>query len=296
MYDDLEYLLRRRIGNIVYIPNDGNAGDSFIAHATYQFFARLGLQYEIGSLNGFYPDHIIIYAGGGNLVPYYHSMAEFITRHQGVWRELIILPHTIRGHADVLSDLRQNCFVFCREKASYDFVLKYAPNANTFLSHDLAFGCDFDVTRKQFSMHRLHHMIDVLLHVRSNLKRARYFQKELTRAVRARKQPEVLNAFRVDVEKTPIELPEDNIDISRALTIKNFLPTESLHTTFRLLQFITEFQVVRTNRLHVGIMSAMLGLEVHFYDNSYGKNRDTYIHSMQGRFPNVHWHTGLKAI
>jgi hypothetical protein len=41
--------------------------------------------------------------------------------------------------------------------------------------------------------------------------------------------------------------------------------------------------------LHIGIMSAMLGKQVLFSDNSYGKNADVFVHSMCGRFSNVQW-------
>ena len=293
MYDELEYLLRQRKEKIIYVPNDGNAGDSFIAHATYQFLDRLRVPYTIGNLHSSYPNQTIICGGGGNLVPYYHSMVDFIRRNQGAWRELIILPHTIRGHSEVLCNLQKNCYVFCREKPSYEFVQKCAPHANIFLSHDLAFSCDFEQTKKQMSLYYLHYMIYALRHFRSTWRHARSVQREVARAAKTRKQPDVLNAFRTDLEMTAIDVPEDNIDVSHVFTTMKFLPIEALHTTFVMLRFIEQFQVVRTNRLHVAIMSAMLGLEVYFYDNSYGKNRDVYIHSMQGRFPNVHWQLPL---
>jgi exopolysaccharide biosynthesis predicted pyruvyltransferase EpsI len=213
-------------------------------------------------------------------------MIDFIRRGQGTWRELIILPHTIRAYAEELGSFRQNCFVFCRERPSYDFVKRYAPNANTFLSHDLAFGSNLDEIRNQKPNLRARSMIDFIRQLRSQ---ARY-QMQIARTARARKQPDVLNAFRVDVEKTAIETPADNVDISSALAGNAMLPIPSLLATRRMIQMLSNFRVIRTNRLHVAIMAAMLGQEVHFYDNSYGKNYDVFVHSMEGRFNNVHWH------
>lgn len=287
MHEELETILSsRKNDRLVYVPNVGNAGDSFIAVATYQLFNRLGLRYEIGSLSGTYPGSIVVCAGGGNLVSLYPHMIDFIRRNQGTWRELIILPHTIRSYAEELGNFRQNCFVFCREKPSYDFVKRCAPNANTFLSHDLAFSSDLDEIRNQKPDLRPRSVGDFLRQLRSQ---ARY-QMQLAHAARARTQPDVLNAFRVDVEKTAIEIPADNVDISSALAGNAMLPIPALLATRRMMQMISNFRAIRTNRLHVAIMAAMLGREVHFYDNSYGKNYDVFVHSMQDRFNNVHWH------
>lgn len=46
---------------------------------------------------------------------------------------------------------------------------------------------------------------------------------------------------------------------------------------------------IRTNRLHVGIVGALLGKRVVLHDNSYGKNRAVWEHSLAGRFPDVEW-------
>ena len=185
-------------------------------------------------------------------------MINFIRRNQLVWHELIILPHTIRDYSDTLNQFKHNCFVFCREKPSYEFVSKHAPNANTFLSHDLAFACNFDETKKQMIDQRLTDTLDFLLNFRSNMRFERYVKKEIKRATTARRQADVLNAFRTDDEKTDVAVPADNIDISRVFTVRTLLPTEALHTTHRMMEFISRFRIVETNRLHVGIMSAML--------------------------------------
>ena len=115
MLSDLENLLRSiRNGDAVYVPNFGNAGDSFIAHATYQLFRRVGLKVQIGNLAGIYPHRIVICAGGGNLVRPYPNMVGFLRRNMGQWQQLVILPHTIRAYEDTLQQFGSNCFVFCR--------------------------------------------------------------------------------------------------------------------------------------------------------------------------------------
>src|SRR5690242_4722115 len=102
--------LKTRNRQFIYIPNIGNAGDAFIAHATYQFFRRLGLSYKIGNLAGTYPEATIVCAGGGALIEPYVHIADFLKRNLNKWRELIILPHTIQSYGNLLSQLDGNSY------------------------------------------------------------------------------------------------------------------------------------------------------------------------------------------
>jgi exopolysaccharide biosynthesis predicted pyruvyltransferase EpsI len=290
MHDELKNLLRSRNGQpITYVPNVGNGGDVFIAHATYQLFARLGMKYEIGNLSEIYPDRVVICGGGGNLVAPYRDIIDFIERNRTAWRELILLPHTIRCYGNSLATFDENCYVFCREKASYDFVKEYSPKARIFLSHDLAFSCDFSQTRRMMRYRRLRDAALFIRYFRSHMRIRTRRQQEFARAAAARVEPDILNAFRTDVEKTCLELPADNVDVSRVFEGPPPLPEKSLQTTYLMTSFLSRFRKVRTNRLHIGIMSAMLGLDVEFFDNNYGKNYDVFSHSMEGIFPNVKW-------
>ena len=102
-------------------------------------------------------------------------------------------------------------------------------------------------------------------------------------------EKQVLNAFRTDVEKTTIDIPKSNIDLSQVFAADDMSPASSLHATYWMMRFINGFEIVRTNRLHIGIMSAMLGKQVDLLDNSYGKIRDVFNHSLRDQFPNVQW-------
>jgi exopolysaccharide biosynthesis predicted pyruvyltransferase EpsI len=280
---EVEKLLHSLRGErAVFVPNPGNAGDSFLACVTYQLFTKLGLTYEPGNLSEVYPDRVVICGGGGNLVRPYRDVADFLERNMGRWRQLVILPHTIRAYEETLSRLDFNSFVFCRERPSFEFVTRVAPRARTFLSQDIAFTCDFAKIRRQANDRSLS-ALNILYRVKRFLNVGGY------QAANVRRKFGVLNAFRTDVERTTIDIPCSNIDLSIAFGTGDMSPAGSLHTTSRLIKFIDQFHTIRTNRLHVGIMSAMLGKEVHLYDNSYGKNRDVFIHSMRDRFPNVQW-------
>jgi len=291
MLSEVETFLKSLNGTrVIYIPNRGNAGDSFIAHATYQLFDRMNLDYEIGSQQGNYPGATLICAGGGNLIRPYTNMISFLKRNLNTWRQLVILPHSVRDYADTLGQLGANSFVFCREQPSFEFMKKAAPKANIFLSHDLAFGCNFFETKRQIALRPAGDIFNKVILSRNakRLVRAIYY------SVANIRDPQVLNAVRTDIEKTDFQIPFPNIDLSQAFAADDMGPVSSLHATYWLMRFINRFQVIVTNRLHIGIMSAMLGREVSFYDNSYGKNRDVFTHSL-ARFKNVEWHTNLPS-
>jgi exopolysaccharide biosynthesis predicted pyruvyltransferase EpsI len=285
MHSDLENLLRSiRNRDVVYVPNDGNAGDSFIAHATYQLFDRVGLSFQPGNLSGIYPRRVVICGGGGNLLMPYPNMVGFLRRNMGQWQQLVILPHTIRSYEDTLQQFGSNCFVFCREKPSFEFAGSNSPRANVFLSHDLALSCDFTETRRQIVHRSRSDLLDRVLLVRN----AKRLLRNVSHGLMNLGERQVLNAFRTDVEKTAVDIPKSNIDLSQVFAADNMSPTSSLHATYWMMRFIDRFKVVRTNRLHIGIMSAMLGKQVDLLDNSYGKIRDVFNHSLR-EFPNVQW-------
>jgi hypothetical protein len=96
----------------------------------------------------------------------------------------------------------------------------------------------------------------------------------------------VLNAFRNDLENTEIEKPTHNVDISGRFASRDMSAVGSKLSSFYFLSAVRCSGKVRTNRLHVGIASALLRKSVHLYDNSYGKNHDVYRHSLSD-VPNV---------
>jgi hypothetical protein len=77
MNRDLENLLRSLKG-LLFTFQIAEMLDSFIAHATYQIFERIDLEYEIGSKSELYPNQVVICGGGGNLVSPYPEMVTFL--------------------------------------------------------------------------------------------------------------------------------------------------------------------------------------------------------------------------
>lgn len=283
MFSAVEDVLRALKGkDVVYVPLRGNAGDSFIVHATLQMFDRLGLRFDIGHEQGVYPGRIVILAGGGNLVKPYHNGLDFLTANIGKCQRLIVLPHTVRAYEEIWNALPSDCVVFCREAPSFDFV-RGNTKAHVMLSHDMAFSCDLDETRRQLRLRYKRDLTDRTILIR-NAKCAMRSAKYLVSNIGSG----TLNAMRGDIERTVVPT-SPNIDISDAFAVDNMLPPASLYATAWMSSFIGRFDTVRTSRLHVGIMGAMLGKSVEFYDNLYGKNADVYERSMRDNYANVRW-------
>ena len=91
---------------VYYIPNPGNAGDAAIATATVQFFHRINVPLVHIRAENIPSGAVVVIAGGGNLVPYYTDIRKILLAclARNV-KKCLLLPHTVRGHADVLARL-----------------------------------------------------------------------------------------------------------------------------------------------------------------------------------------------
>jgi exopolysaccharide biosynthesis predicted pyruvyltransferase EpsI len=244
-----------------YLPNPGNGGDGLIAAATFELAKkhRCDLKYvnveEQQDFNS--TDKIVLYAGGGNLIPEYSECRGAIAKWHEQAALFILLPHTIAGHLDLLSCLRENVFLICRERVSYAYVTWAAPKARALLMHDAAFHLPISKFRKN------------------------YWKPE----------NRVLHCFRQDKESCRSEWPSNNLDISNFYVFEGQDSVIESYVARQMLAFIQAFPVIHTDRLHVAIGAALLGKEVVLFPNSYYKNEAIYEFSLRDRFPLVRWAT-----
>ncbi len=279
------FLVGFRGQRILFAPNPGNAGDSVIACAEYQLFDRLGIDYQVIALDvscAVTAGAIVFYGGGGNLVKPYPNARDFIARHHRGVKRLVVLPHTVLAYSELLSAFGDNVDIICREQFSYDYVLRFVSSANVHLMDDAAFLLD---------VKRLSTKVAVTDGAWFNrpLRAAKRAVRVLLHSLRNRRQGKTLNSFRGDVEGTGRSGAEANFDVSQMLAADTMSPLDSVLTARSMVRFINRFDIVRTDRLHVCIVSLLLGKEVHFFDNSYGKNRAVYEQSMRGCFPSLKW-------
>lgn len=242
---------------IIYIMNPGNGGDALIAKGTFQVFNDLGLSYKMGSHRDKFSNKILFYAGGGNLVgKSMNGKKSGMSCHNFInnnirRNEIVILPHTITNEDSLLSSLPENIKFICREKISYKYVSdKFNFKSNVFLSQDMAF-----------------YLNDLSLY---SDKTPRF---------------DVLHAFRTDRESSGRNiLPDDNIDLSNECNNPDWWKKSDLKvldiTYDKIFQFVSDYALVKTDRLHVAIACALINKPVHLYANYYYKSKAIYEYSL----------------
>lgn len=94
-----------------------------------------------------------------------------------------------------------------------------------------------------------------------------------------------LRCFRLDKESATNHRPPDNRDLSLD-AVEAFTPGNCTAVADRFIRTIAEYAEVETDRLHVGIVAALLGKTVRLYTGIDHKIREVYEFSLAG-FPNV---------
>ena len=262
--------------NIIYVPNPGNAGDSFIAHCTYNFFENIDLKYSIGQIDKSYSNNVIICGGGGSLVEPYRGMYEFIKRNKVRGNKIIVLPQSIRAYPDMISMLDGSDHVYCREKKSFDYVNAHSAGCNVHLANDMAFSWDPKTTLTKIRRESYFQIGDKKLFLRNS-------KRIIRRTAHAIKNSDksTLTCYRNDIERTNIKIPFSNFDMSQLFAADNLGERQSLWATWHMMSMISSFDTIRTNRLHIAIMSLLLNKKTLVSDNSYGKLRSVIDFSFQ---------------
>lgn len=298
---DLADFFQRLQEKIYFLPNPGNAGDSLIAAATFQFFERHHISYEVVTNDSFdSKGKIVVYGGGGNFGGINSRVATFIQLHHQRAKQFILLPHTLFGAESLLALLGGNVHLICREKVSFQHALTHAPKAKVYLHDDMVFACDVNaILAKPINVSISKHVAEEVwrrirgmdtydygISLRCILHYWLYQAKQL---FKPKNNSNILNAFRVDVEKTDIKIPNDNLDISDLFELSSCQQDLALLATQKFLNYINQFEVINTNRLHVAIGATLLGKQVNLYGNNYFKIKAIYDYSLSNKFNNVIW-------
>jgi exopolysaccharide biosynthesis predicted pyruvyltransferase EpsI len=244
----------------IYKANPGNAGDGVIAAATYDYLNANGFDYSPFSASEVYtPERdVLLFGGGGNLIEgYYAEGRDFIKNNLEKFAKVIIFPSTVFGYTDFFKENIKHLFVCCREKTSYDHLLKlgYIPGESVILTQDMAFYLD----------------------------KGKYINN-----VRPTKSK--ASCYRTDSESLTKQQYENNHDISLTWNGDYWDNVDlARNSTRSLISFLQEYRAVDTDRLHVAILGSLLGMEVNFYPNSYYKNESVYEHSLINYYPNTYF-------
>jgi exopolysaccharide biosynthesis predicted pyruvyltransferase EpsI len=266
---------------IRFVTNPGNAGDGLIAAGTWQFFDQMRLDPIVSKVKQVRRGDIAIYSGGGNLVPEYPACKEFLEwcLEVGVDRALI-LPHTIRGHEQLLASLDDRFTLVCRDTESLDRVRVSAPRARVVLAPDLALCLDVERLREscRSMTARRRFALDLVVHGQA----ARYFRWRRTLQRLKHQRSGTLYVLRADAEAPAGASGDPRWDISKHYISKFRSRYECDFVSRDILDFMEGVPAIVTNRLHVGIAGALIGKPVTFRDNSYGKIRAVFNTSLRG--------------
>ncbi len=258
-----EYLKQYSSSEIIFIPNKGNLGDDIINHSCLEVLEELNINYKIDRFDKKYKNKILFYGGGGNYTNKYPQCKILIKNNVGK-NKIVIFPQTIHNVEDSLKTLDKDVDIFCRERVSHDWVSKTVKYPqNVFLRKDMSFLLD------------------------------------LTNYKDRPKQGFHLECFRKDSEMTVIPHEHINIDAPVQLKDEYDSPKHKQFATYDkikynsnvLINFISMFDTIRTNRLHVAIIGSMLGKKVTMFPNIYHKNKSVYDYSMKDNYKNLSFET-----
>src|SRR5690606_35442984 len=96
-----------------------------------------------------------------------------------------------------------------------------------------------------------------------------------------------LRCLREDGQSRQAARPENNIDLSEALSSRPYPRYTCFWTSHCFVCAINHFDTIETDRLHVAIAASLLGKRVLLKRGNYYKNEAVFEHSLKGRFPNT---------
>ena len=290
-WDDLRDTVRglvERYPNLKYVANEGNAGDALIAAGTWQFFDDIGARPRYSLTRGIGAGDAAIYGGGGNLVPEYTNCRDFLERCLAVQvASALVMPHTIRGHEALLSRLDERFTLVCRDTATLMRVRATGTGAHLIFAPDMALYLD---------VARLFARCDAHRGARPWLRfayRGRLLPYLLWRWALGRRVPPSdgrVSVMRVDVEATAAHPGDPYWDMSNLYGSKMLFREESDMVSRDFLRFFAGVSSVRTNRLHAGVAGALMGCDVTYLENSYGKIGAVYD-AWLSHLPSVNFET-----
>ncbi|WP_150539264.1 polysaccharide pyruvyl transferase family protein [Actinobacillus vicugnae] len=263
-------------GNIFYYPNGGNAGDALIDMGFYTLAEQFKLSFSLISqdkINQLKNDDIVLIGGGGCLVPEWDSTPNFIRSliNSKIKIKLIILPHSIRGIDELISNLPEDSIIFCREKYSFEYCQQTSNAKEVYLADDMAF-C---INPMQILTSTPHFKIKL---TSKNIIRKILINFHRLRALFTSK----INAMRTDKESNQNLAVKRSLanDLSLVASFGTDSYQASLYSAKQFLQLINLYEEVCTDRLHVAVGAYLLNKKLSIYNNGYYKCKGVYEQSM----------------
>jgi exopolysaccharide biosynthesis predicted pyruvyltransferase EpsI len=238
---------------VTFVPNPGNIGDAAINLACFNYLTERFDKVEVCAVTDTPRTECVCIGGGGNLIePLYGDVGGLLDRLTPGHR-FFVFPASIRGYSGLLQRIAPFARILCRESISLAHVAKQIGSQNVSLCHDAAF----------------------LLAPRLRNDFANRIGK--TRNARCR-------SFRTDMESIHPELGGNDIMYGYKCAWTNMMVAHDF--VWAVASYLLGFREVETDRLHCGILAAILGRQTTLRANSYYKNIAVFDHSLS-RLPNT---------
>ncbi|WP_336760774.1 polysaccharide pyruvyl transferase family protein [Asaia sp. VD9] len=244
--------------NAAYYPGYGNLGDALIQLGTLDLFNDLEWSPRI--IEGRNPNvfighnHVVMGGGGGWTRGLWETYLDQVLAFLETGGQLLILPSTFSGFGSEFVPYAEQVTLFCREERSYEDLIRNGfPSNRIFVCHDLAFY----VHPRHFSQFEI-----------------------------AGVYPD-LKMLRRDEETTQSTVPRHSFDFPLLFNdIQWQTAAQCLAPLQAAATLISQFDRIETDRLHMSVLSALIGRNVKMSANSYFKNRAVFDYTL-ARFPNV---------
>lgn len=290
--ETLRSLAKNAPGGLKYLPNQGNPGDALIAAGAWQLFDDIDIAPRYTTVKKITAGDTVIYGGGGNLVPGYHNCSDFLERCLAVKvAQALVLSQSIRGHEALLKRLDQRYTLVCRDVASMERVRATGTGANILFAPDLALYVNAE---RLFDRVQTYEGLRLRMVFVRNGRRLAYRRWEIALN---RLRPLMLGdveILRTDGESTAGQYGDPNLDVPRFYGSPFSSRAESDIVSADLLWLFAQTRRIRTNRLHVGVAAALMGCEVTFLDNDYGKISAIYD-AWLGPVANIRFESGTAS-
>ena len=191
--------------------------------------------------------------------------------------DLVLLPHTVRGHEELLSSLDGRFTLFGRDEVTLQHLVAHAGASQWDIAPDMALGIDVERLQRRVALLPWWWTWGWMGLRRSRRARYRRWQRSSELI-----QPDTdghLAVFRSDQEAAHQRGPAEQ-DLSGLYHSAMRDRDECDAVTSRFLHIIDRASSVSTDRLHVAIGANALHKPACLFDNNYGKN-----HSVMRAFP-----------
>lgn len=279
------------------IPYYTNIGDTLIWEGTKSFLEKVPYKCIYSSDMHFFieqkleEDVVILLQGGGNFGDIYREHTNFRKRIINLYpnNKIIILPQSVyyEDQANMIEDIAfysaySNVIICARDRYSYDF-LSQNFNNKVLLAPDLAFFINLD----NFSIRSLRKKSErgekVLFLKRID---SEYIVNQDYNSIPYNAEIHDWPTYERTIFKLKVvdficricKLISYNGDISRRNQIEDYKRDRYYRKCYVQLgiDFISKYDVIYTTRLHVLILSILLGKKVLIYDNQTGKIANFY--------------------